>query len=104
MTWYDLPNSSDTTGMYEFFGYVNKTTDSLFFPVILVVVWFISFIGVFGIAGQTRNAAARAFTTASFFTSILSIMSAIMGFLAPKFMYLNFVLVAIGVLWLKMEN
>lgn len=104
MAWYDYPNSTDTEGPFEFFRYVNVTADNLFFPVILLVVWIISFVSVFSAGGQGRPAAARGFTFASFVVSVLSIISSIMGFLAPKFMYLTFILVAIGVLWLKSEN
>jgi len=104
MTWYEMPNATDSQGLYEFFGYVNKLSNSLFFPVMLVVVWFISFVGTFNVLGRDRPAGARAFTFASFLISVLSIMLAIMGFLASKFMYLSFILVAIGVLWLKAES
>jgi len=102
--WYALPNSTQSEGMFELFKYVNTTAEGLFIPVILLVVWFISFIGVFGATGGGRESAARSFTFASFLVSILSVMTGIMGLLAPKFMYLTFVLVGIGVLWLKMES
>ena len=101
--WYEYPNSTDTQGMLSFFGYINRITDGLFFPVILLVIWFVSFVGVFGAGGATRPAAARAFTFASFLCSILGIMTAIMGFFASKFMYLFFILTAVGLIWMKIE-
>jgi len=104
MAWYEYSNKTDAEGIFEFFRYVNVTADSLFFPVILLVIWFITFIGVFGSGGQTRPSGARRFVFASFLTSILSIMLVIMQFIAPKFMYLNFILLALGVLWLKLES
>lgn len=104
MAWYEYPNSTDTEGIFEFFGYINRITEGLFFPTMLIVVWFVSFIGVFSSGLGGRPAGARAFAFSSFITAILSILLSIMGFLAPKFMYLTFILVAISVLWLKMEQ
>jgi len=104
MSWYNYPNATDTEGLFEFFSYVSLTSDGLFFPIMSIVIWFIAFVGVFGAGGQTKPAAARAFTFASFINSILGIMLAIMGFLAPKFMYLNFILVGVGIVWMKLEG
>lgn len=104
MAYYEYPNSTDTQGLFQYFGYINRAADGLFFPVILLVVWFISFISIFSSSGGNRPAAARGFAFSSFLTSILSIMLAIMGFLAPKFMYLNFILTAVGILWVKLES
>lgn len=103
--WYAYPNATDTDGFFEFFRYVNQTvSEGLFFPAILLVIWVISFFGVFSATGSTRPAAARGFTFASFITSVLSIMLATMGFLNPKFMYLPFILLAAGVVWIRLES
>ena len=102
--WYSYPNSSDTDGIFEFFRYVNNTAEGLFFPVILLVIWIVAFITTFAAGGVGRPAAARSFTFASFFTSVLGSMLAIMGFLAPKFMYLPIIMFAVGLAWLKLEN
>ena len=104
LDWYAYPNSTDSTGIFEFMRYVNVTADGLFFPVILLVIWFIAFIGVFSSGGQGRASASRGFAFASFLISVLSIMLSIMGFLAPKFMYLTFILTGVGALWLKAES
>jgi len=103
-SWYQYPNATDTEGLFQFFGYVNRTAEGLFFPAILIVVWMISFTGVFVSGGGGKPAAARAWTTSSLLCSILSILLVIMNFLAPLWMYITFVLVAIGVLWMKLDT
>ena len=62
------------------------------------------FVGVFSSQGSNRNAAARAFTFASFLCSILAIPLVVTGFLAVKFMYLCFIFVAVGALWIKLSS
>jgi hypothetical protein len=47
---------------------------------------------------------AKAWTFASFFCSILSIMLAVLDLISPKFMYLPIILTAIGFVWLKLED
>ena len=99
-----MPNATDSESLNTFMGFINRTADGFFFPVILLVIWFISFISIYKNEGQGRNATAKAFTISSFFTSILSIMLVLLGYLSSKFMYLQFILVGIGVIWLKMES
>ena len=104
-SWYQYPNSTDTKGIFEFFRFINnEATDYLFFPVILLVIWFIAFVSVFSSGGLNRPAAARSWTFASFLCAILSILMATMGFLAPKFMYITFIMVSVGILWVKLEK
>lgn len=98
MTWYSYPNSTDTQGVYEFFRFINNTTtEGLFFPVILLVTWVIIFIASFNIGGKNKPAFATSFTFASFICSILGIILTISGFLASKFMYFPFIMLALGV-------
>jgi hypothetical protein len=103
-SWYQYPNRTDSSGMFELFGYVNRTADNLFMPVMLLVIWIVIFVGTFSSGGGGRPAAARGFVFASFVTAILSILTSAMGFLGPKWMYLSFILVAVGLLWVKIEN
>jgi len=104
-SWYQYPNSTDTQGIFEFFRFINnEVTDYLFFPVMLLVIWFITFVGVFSTSGLNRPAAARSWTFASFLCAILSILMTTMGFLSPRFMYISFIFVAIGILWVKIEG
>jgi len=98
MAYYAEPNSTDTVGFYEFFRYVNTTAEGLFFPVILLVVWVVIFVGT------KQYSTARAWTVASAITAFLSIPLAITSLIASRYMYLSFVLTAVGVLWLKLEK
>lgn len=104
MAYYNLSNSSDSENLNTFLGYINRITENLFFPVMLLVVWFIAFISIYSNEGQGRSASAKAFTVSSFFTSVLSIMLVLLGYMSSKFMYLQFILVGIGIVWLKMEQ
>ena len=103
-SWYQYPNGTDSESLFNYMGYVNNVVDGLFFPVILLVIWVISFLTAFAASGGGRPAAARSWVVSSFIVSILSIMSSIMGFLAPKFMYLSFIALALGLLWLRLET
>ena len=102
-SWYAYPNATDSDSFLNLFGYINRSVEGLFFPVILLVIWFIAFVGVFSSQGSNRVGAGRAFTFASFLCSILAIPLVITGFLAVKFMYLCFIFVAVGALWIKLQ-
>ncbi len=99
MGYYIEPNSTDTQGIFEFFRYVNNTaSEGLFFPVILFAIWIITFLGT------KQYSTSRAWVAASILTAFLSIPLAIAELIAPKWMYLLFTLVAIGILWLKLDK
>lgn len=103
--WYSYPNSTDSESLYSFFNFINNTTDGLFFPVILLAIWFISFVGSYKYMPRTgASQSARAWVFSSFPVSVLSILTAVMGFLSSKYMYLSFILLAGGVLWLKIST
>ncbi|MFW6172894.1 MAG: hypothetical protein ACOC5T_04045 [Elusimicrobiota bacterium] len=92
MAYYVEPTANDTKGFFEFFKYVNTVADGLFFPVLLLVVWVIVFV-----ATKTYTTP-RAWTAASITVSFLSIPLTIAGLVAPRWMYMSFVLTAAGVL------
>ncbi len=98
MTYFTEPTGNDTKGFYELFKYVGNTaTEGLFWAVMLLVIWVISF---FAMKGYSTS---RAWTFASFFCSILAIFLSVMDYLAPKWMYLSIFLTLIGFIWLKLE-
>jgi len=103
-TWFITPNSSDVGGLFEFFRYVNATVEGLFFPVILLVIWIISFISMLFSGSYTRPSAAKAWIFASFFSMVLSIILVVLNLLAPKYMYILIVFLGIGALWLIIEQ
>jgi hypothetical protein len=103
--WYVEPNGTDTTGIFEYFSYINNTaTDGFFFPVILLVIWVISFISMLASGSFERPSAAKAWVFSSFFTTIMSIILVVADLVAMKWMYVSIVMLGIGGLWLVLEN
>lgn len=99
MAIYTEPTGNDTSGIYEFFNYINGTaTEGLFFPIIVLVIWIITFLAT------KQYSTSRAWTVASFLTSFLSVLLAVANLIDPKWMYLSFVFTAIGIIWLKLEK
>jgi len=101
-SWYQYPNKTDSESLLNLFGYINRQVEGVLFPTILLVIWFVAFIGVFASGG--RGSASKAFTFASFLNSLLSMPLAITGFLSPKLMFLFFIMTAIGALWIKLDT
>ena len=102
--WFLEPTANDTGGYFEFFRYVNNAADGLFFPVILLTIWFITFISMLYSGGPSRPSAAKALVFASFFTSVLAVPLAVLDFLAKRYMYISIVMLGIGVIWLILES
>lgn len=99
MAYYTLPTANDTIGFVEMFSYVTHTaTGGLFFTSMLLVIWIITFMGT----KQFSNP--RAFTFASFFTTMLGIMLATLNLINPRWMYLTVILTLIGFVWLKLDT
>jgi len=104
-TWFVEPNASDMGGYYEYFNYIgNAASEGLFFPIMLLVIWVISFVSMLFLGSMERPAAAKAWIFASFFSMVLAIPLATLGFIASKFMYYTIVLLAIGVMWIILEG
>lgn len=98
MVYYQVPTGNETAGLYEIFKYIGGTaTEGLFWSVILLVIWVISFLAL------KHYSTSRAWTFASFFCAVLGIILAVMDYLAPKWMYLAIILTIVGFVWLKLE-
>jgi len=95
--YYVQPTGNETNGFYELFGYIGRTTGGLFWPVMLLVLWVVTFLAM------KQYSTSRAWTFASFFCSILAIPLAVLDYIAPRFMYLCIILTLIGFVWLKLE-
>lgn len=98
MAYYIEPTGNDTQGIFELFNYVNVTSDGLFFPMMLLVIWVITFIAT------KQYTTSRAWTFASFLVSFISIILAISNLISPRYMYLCFILLGAGIIWLKLEK
>lgn len=98
MAYYVEPTGNETSGLYELFKYVGVTvTEGLFWPIMLLVIWIVSFLAM------KQYSTSRAWTFASFFCSILGMIMAVMDYMAPKWMYLSIFFTLIGFVWLKLE-
>ena len=98
MAYYDLPTGNETMDMYGIFKFIGESaTGGLFWGVILMVIWVITFLAL------KQYSTSRAWTFASFFCSILAIFMSLMNYLSPKWMYLTIFLTLIGFVWLKLE-
>ena len=100
-TYYDVPSPSDTRDLLSVFQFIsNSATDGLFFPVMILVVWVVQFIGVLA----EGRPASRAFVFASFTATILSIILGILAMMAQKWIYLLILMVSLGAFWTKLAT
>lgn len=100
MTHYPVPTVNDTQGIYEVARFANTASDNILFPIMLLVVWTIGFIGSI----TEGRVAYKAWTFASFISTILGTMLALMGFLDPKYMYLLVFMTAVGMFWAHLQS
>lgn len=96
--YYPPPSANDTIGFFELARYTNDVAGGLVFPFILLIIWVIVFI-----ATKQFNTS-KAFTYASFMCSILAVPLAILELINPKFLYVFGILLASGIVWLKLEG
>ena len=98
---FPAPTTNETANLFKIFKFINNTaTDGLFFPIILLVIWTVAFIVSLS-HGRVANVS---FVFASFISFILSIILALMGFLAPQYIYLLSIFLAFGLVWMKLQN
>jgi hypothetical protein len=97
---YPILNATDTGSLYTLFSFVNNGVAGMFMPIMLAVIWIIAFIGILSEGRQ----ASRAWVFASFISSILAVILALIGMLSPNYMYFIFILTGIGVIWNYLGN
>ncbi len=100
MAKYPTPTINDTGDLFSIFQFVNNVTGGIFFPVILLTIWLIAFIG----AIAEGRPASRAFIFSSFISTILGVLLAIMGFLSVTYVYFLILLIAFGIFWIRLEG
>lgn len=103
-TWYTEPSASDLSGGWNFFRWINAITGGLFFPVVLLVIWIICFVAMLFSGNSQSPSGSKAWTFASFISSVLSILLVVAELMAKEWMYASFVLLGIGVVWAILEN
>ena len=100
-TYFPTPTPEDTRSLLSIFQFVsNDLTGGLFWPLMILVIWVVQFIGVIA----DGKLASRAFVYASFSATILSIMLGILAMLAQKWIYLLIIAVSLGAFWLKLAS
>lgn len=92
---YAYPIANQTMGFNELVGYVNNVTGGMFFPLILLAMFIITFVSTMNFGNS------NAFVFACFFNSLIAIFLVIAGLLNPMYMYLLFVMLAVGLLLLR---
>ena len=98
---FTLPTVNDTQDLFSVFKFINDTSSGgSFFPIILLTIWAIAFIGSI-VEGRE---AVRAWIYASFVSGILGILLGVMGLLGRQWIYLLILLIAFGVFWIRLQN
>lgn len=93
-----MPTANDTIGLFELARYTNNVADGMVFPIILLVTFIITFIA----SKQYTNG--KALTYAAFVCSVLAIPLAILGLINPRFLWVFGILLAAGLVWVKLEG
>lgn len=101
MAYYPTPTVNDTSDLFVVFKFVNDSaTGGLFFPLILLGIWLIAFIG----AIAEGRPASRAFIFSSFVSTVLGMLLSIMGMLSINYVYFLILLIAFGIFWIRLES
>lgn len=100
-TYYPVPTVNDTRDLLSVFQWISNTaTEGLFFPMMILTIWVIQFIGVMA-EGRPPS---RAWVFASFTATILSIILGILAMMAQKWIYLLILMVSIGAFWVRLVS
>jgi len=100
-SYYPIPTVNDTRNLLSIFQFVsNDLSENLFFPLIILVIWIVQFIGVLA----EGRPASRAFVFASFTATILSIILGILAMMEQKWIYLLIIGVSLGAFWIKLAS
>ena len=96
---FPFPNGTNINSIVNLLGFVNnELTEGWFGFAMLITIFFIS---VLSLKQFEMN---KAFTAACFFTATMALLFRAMGILADKFLWLPFVFVALGLLWLQFDR
>lgn len=100
-SYYPVPTTNDTRDLLAIFQWIsNEATGGLFFPIMIMVIWIVQFIGVL----SEGRPASRAWVFASFTATILSVILGILAMMAQKWIYLLILMVSLGAFWLKLST
>lgn len=98
---FTLPTENNTRDIFEIFSFINNTSSGgIFFPLVLLGIGIISFIGAI-VEGRS---ASRAAIFSFFICSILGSLLSVLGLLSAKYVYLSIILLAIAAFWHRLSN
>jgi hypothetical protein len=95
---YPYPTENQTLGFNEIVAWTNDVTNNLLFPLILLAMFVITFVGTMNFGNG------RAFTYSMFFCSVLAIFMTVARMLNPVWMYLCFVGLGIALLIMRISK
>lgn len=96
---YETPGMMNST--VDVFGWVNSVTQNMFFPMILIAVFVITFAKMLF---NPANSASKSFSAASFMVMVLSVFARVLDFVDTGFMSIFIIMTAVGAMWMHMEN
>ena len=100
-SYYPVPDANNTRDLLAIFQFVaNDLTGGLFFPIMILAIWVIQFIGVLA----EGRPASRAWVFSSFTATILSIILGILALMEQKWIYLLIIAVSLGAFWIKLAS
>ncbi|MCH7851112.1 MAG: hypothetical protein IH845_05710 [Nanoarchaeota archaeon] len=101
MAFYPTPTANETRDLFTIFQFVNNSaTGGIFFPIMILTIWLIAFIGAIAEA----RPASRAFIFSSFITTVLGVLLSIMGFLSVTYVYFLILMIAFGIFWIRLDS
>ena len=100
MAIYPTPNATDLNDLLTITQFTNSVSEGSLFLVLILMIWAIAFVGSLA----NGRAAYRGFIFASFISSILSILLALIGLLSLTYIYLFVMLLAFGLVWASLAK
>lgn len=98
---FTLPTVNDTRDLFSMMEFINNTSSGgTFFPIMLLTIWVIAFIGSL----FEGREAVRAWIFASFIAAVLAIPLAVTGLLDNNITYLIILLLSGGIFWIRLQN
>ncbi len=100
-TYYPVPGVNDTRDLLSIFQFTsNELTGGLLFPLMILVMWVVQFIGVLA----EGRPASRAWVAASFTSTIMAIMLGLLAMIEQRWIYLLVIAVSLGAFWIKLAS
>jgi len=96
------PPTGNITSMNQILLWVNSSVESLLFPGILGVVYFVIFIKL--LLNPYESSVAKPFAAASFICMILAVLLRVTNLIGNSFMVIFIILTAVGAVWMRIED